>query len=102
MVIGAHTATKGKSLVDSIVPYKEVVLCRLLRVVVIGIVGKTCHHLLKVIPRHLALLAIKLVGSNNRRTRKTLARRAYIGSLECAVSLVHPLFRSIVYVESLG
>ena len=73
MVIGAHTAAKGKSLVDGIIPYKEVVLCRLLRVVVIGIIGKTSHHLLQVIPRHLALLAVKLVGSNNRRTRKTLA-----------------------------
>ena len=103
MMIGSHTATKGKSLVNSIIKHREVVFLWCLVSIAINVIRKTGKHCFNIIPRHLSYLLILFVRSYNRCSRKsrTCCRRADIRSFKCLVSGINLLFRGFFHFQKI-
>ena len=102
VMVGAHSAAEGESLIDGIVPNEEVIIGCLSRVIAIGVKSKTCKHVLNIIESYLAILAIEFIGGYNRSTGEAVAALAYIHFLECSVSFLYLFLWSYAHVESLS
>ena len=57
-MVGAHATAKSETLVDSVVPNEEVILCRLGRMVVVSIVCKPREHIFQIVPREFAFSTV--------------------------------------------
>ena len=103
MMIGTHTATVCKSLIDSIVEYGKVVFLWCFVLVIISIIGKAGKHRFNIVPWHFSFLLVLFIRSNNRSPYKSRSgdRRTNCSLLKCLIGSINRSLGCFLYFQKI-
>ena len=103
MVIGTHTATICKSLVNSIIEYGKIILLWRFVLIIISIISKTGKHCFNIIPWHFPFLLVLFIRSNNRGSYKSRSGdgRTNCSLLKCLIGSINRSLGCLLYFQKI-